>query len=77
MIVRVKVMGALMRPRGKDELEVELPEHSNVEALMLALGYPRPQLKYIVTAVNGSQERLARTLAHGDEIVLFLPASGG
>ena len=75
--VRVKVLGALARPQGKDDLEVEVAAGASLEELLLTLGYARPQLRYIVTAVNGAQERLTCRLAAGDEVVLFLPASGG
>ncbi len=75
--VRVKILGALEKPRGKDDFEVELPERSRIEDLLLEVGYARRHLRFIVSAVNGAQQKHGYVLGDADEVTLVMPTSGG
>ncbi len=75
--VRVKILGALDKPKGKDDFEVELPEKSRVEDLLLEVGYPRRHLRFIVSTVNGERQKHGYVLGDADEVTLVMPTSGG
>ena len=77
MLVHVKVHGALARPGGKDELDVELAEGARVEELLGALGYPPAHHRAISAFVGGERARPGRLLLDGDEVALMVIASGG
>ncbi len=75
--VRVKILGALDKPRGKDDFVVELADASRVEDLLLEIGYRPRHLRFIVAAVNGAQRKLGHVLGDSDEVILLMPTSGG
>ncbi len=75
--VRVKIVGALAKPLGKDEYELELQDDSRLESLLLEAGYHAGHLRFIIPVVNGAHERLSYVLQNGDNVQLFLPTSGG
>jgi molybdopterin converting factor small subunit len=77
MNVHIKVLGALMKPFGKDELDFEIAERTTLEELLLKLGYQQGHLRFIVASVGGAQQRLGYLLKDGDELTLVLPTSGG
>ena len=77
MRVHVKVLGALMKPFGKDELDFDVDERACLEALLLKLGYHQAHLRFIVASVNGAQQKLGYSLKEKDEVTLVLPTSGG
>jgi molybdopterin converting factor small subunit len=76
-MVHVKVLGALMKPFGKDDLDFEVPDRANLEALLVSLGYQQSHLRFIVASVNGVQQKLGCALKDKDEVTLVLPTSGG
>jgi sulfur carrier protein ThiS len=77
MKVQVKIIGALMKPDGKEDFLHELPDGSTIRDLLLDLGYNEKHLSMIMTAVNGKQKKHSAKLAEHDEIELSLPVGGG
>lgn len=75
--VRVKVLGALEKPSGKDDFECQIAEGSCLEDLMLRAGYRPGHLRFILPSVAGVQQPLGYRLSDRDEVVLFMPTSGG
>ena len=77
MNVHVKILGALAKPFGKDDFAHEVPERACLEDLLVALGYHRSHVRFIVASVNGEQQKLGYALKEADEVTLVLPTSGG
>ena len=77
MKVHVRIQGAMAKPFGKDDFDHELTDGADLEDLLVGLGYHRAHLRFILAAVKSEQKKLGDRLADGDEIVLFLPTSGG
>ena len=77
MRVSVKILGALTKPQGRGELDVEVAATSRIEDLLLQLGYQRAHLRFILSAVNGIQQKHGHVLEDGDEVTLLMPTSGG
>ena len=77
MKVHVKVLGALMKPFGKDDFEHEVAERACLEELLVNLGYHPSHLRFIVASVNGAQQKLGYAIKDKDEVTLVLPTSGG
>ena len=77
MKVHVRILGALVRPSGKDDLEVELPPHCRISDLLDRVGYRPQHQRFIVVAVNGTRRAHSGELADRDEVVLVMPTSGG
>ncbi len=75
--VHVRVLGALLKPGGKDDFEVSLPPSSRVEDLLLRVGYGRAHLRFILSTVNGVQHEHAFELSDRDQVTLVMPTSGG
>ncbi len=77
MKVRVKIIGALTKPDGKEDFVQEISDGSNLERLLLDLGYNQKPLAMIMTAVNGKQKKHSFKLKNDDEVELSLPVGGG
>jgi molybdopterin converting factor small subunit len=77
MMVHVKVLGALMKPFGKDDFDHPVNERASLEELLLGLGYQAAHLRFIIASVNGVQRNLGQVLQDKDEIAFVLPTSGG
>ena len=77
MKVRVKILGALTKPFGKDDFEHEVAARACLEELLIGLGYHPGHLRFLVTSVNDRQEKLGYLLREGDQVTLMLPTSGG
>jgi molybdopterin converting factor small subunit len=77
MKVHVKILGALTKPFGKDDFDHEVGAGTNLEQLLVGLGYHVSHLRFIVASVAGSQQKLGYALKEGDEVTLVLPTSGG
>jgi len=75
--VHVVILGALTRPSGKDDFEHEVSDGTNLEGLLLALGYQPCHLRFIVASVSGVRQPLGYRVCDRDEVVLVLPTSGG
>jgi molybdopterin converting factor small subunit len=75
--VRVKVLGALAKPLGRQDFALELDDGSSLEDLLLEAGYRREHLRSIACAVDGVQARLGHRLSGGEEVSLMLLAGGG
>ena len=77
MKIRVKIIGALTKPNGKEDFVQDIPDGSTIEKLLLDLGYNPKHLSMIMTAVNGKQKKQSYKLKNDDEIELSLPVGGG
>ena len=77
MNVRVKIIGALSKPEGKDDFPIDLPAKSTITDLLRRLGYHEAHLAIIMGAVNGKQKKNSQVLKENDEIELSLPVGGG
>lgn len=77
MQVHVKVLGALAKPFGRDDLDFNLPDRACLEDLLLRLGYQASHVRFIVASVNGTKQKLGHLLRDKDEVTLVLPTSGG
>ena len=75
--IRVQVLGALTKPFGQDDFAYEVEDGLCLEDLLLRLGYEPAHLRFIVAAVNGTQEKLSYRVRDADSLTLFLPTSGG
>ena len=60
---RVRINGALKKPGGLGELEVELAPGAVVTTLLGHLGYDEGHHRFILAAVNGEQAQHSRALA--------------
>lgn len=77
MKIQVKIIGALMKPAGKEDFSQEMPDQATIQDLLLKLGYHEKHLNIIMAAVNGKQKKNSTKLKNGDEVELSLPVGGG
>lgn len=81
MEVRIRLGSGIARLAPAPLLRLELPEGATVEELYdrLAGGYPElaPALGSSLTVLRGAQVDRDHALAHGDEVALLAPVSGG
>ena len=75
--VRVEIVGALMRTRGRSELELELDEGASVAQLLSQLGYRSQHIPHIVAAVDGVVVHPETHLKAGAQVVLSTLVGGG
>jgi molybdopterin converting factor subunit 1 len=79
--VKVKFFASYREALGKDELELDLEEHSTVSDLIESLrqGYPKlgNLLETLVVSVNLEYSSYETVLKKGDEVALLPPVSGG
>ena len=79
--VRVKLFATLRQQAGWSEQTVEMAAGSTVGDLFALLMQATPALKLAgratYAAVNQSYVKADRVLAHGDEVAIFPPVSGG
>ena len=77
MQVRLRILGAVDKPMGRSEVELEVPEGATIEQVMLAGGYRKEHLKWFLVARNGADAKLPTVVSEGDEISVVFPTSGG
>jgi len=63
--VRVKILGSLNKPMGKDKFQMELQNDACLQDLLLKAGYHQSHLRFFHCAVNGSVEKLGCALKDG------------
>lgn len=56
---------------------IDIPEGTNLSALLSILGIIDIHKKYIIAMINGGKETLFYVLKNEDEVKLFLPVGGG
>lgn len=56
---------------------IDIPEGSDLSALLSILGIIETHKKYITAMINGKKETLVYALKNKDEVKLFLPVGGG
>lgn len=57
--------------------QVELPDKSTIGALLSHLKIKTEHQRFVVSAVNGKQQRASSRLMDGDRVLLSLPMGGG
>ena len=81
MEVRIRLGSGIAQQRLAPMLTIELPNDSTVEDLCqrLASSHPElaPVLRSALPVVDGAHVPRRQTLAHGDEVALLAPVSGG
>src|ERR1700680_3475096 len=81
MEVRVLFFGMLKDFAGRDSEQLTLPENATLEDLLGHYGEGNPRLKQalssIAISVNQEYAPQSTKLAHGDEVALLPPVSGG
>ena len=56
---------------------IEVQENLTIGALLTHLQIRPEHQKFVVTAINGKQQRASAKLADGDRVLLSLPMGGG
>ena len=81
MEVRIRLGGGIARLAPAPLLRLELPDGATVEDLYdrLASNNPElaPALGSALPVLHGSHVERGQSLAHGDEVALLTPVSGG
>jgi sulfur carrier protein ThiS len=75
--VHVRILGALARPNGRGDFQLELAASSRIADLLERVGYRPQHQRFIVVAVNGRQQKHSGQLSDRDEVTLLMPTSGG
>ena len=75
--IQIKILGVLTKPSGKDAFRHEIAQGTTLEQVLLGLGYRPAHVRFIICTVQGEQRPLGYAPRAGEEVVLFLPASGG
>jgi sulfur carrier protein ThiS len=57
--------------------QVDLPDHATIGVLLSQLQIRPEHQRFVVSAVNGKQQRASTRLADGDRVLLSLPMGGG
>lgn len=81
MKIKVKFFASYKEVLGKEEIELELEENSNISHLLDILRNDYPKLgnlmETLVVSVNLEYAEYDRKLKEGDEVALLPPVSGG
>lgn len=77
MKVNVRILGAVAKPMGKDAFDVDVPEGSTIEQVLIASGYRKEHLKWFLVARNGVDCKMVTAVSEGDEVSVVFPTSGG
>jgi molybdopterin converting factor small subunit len=81
VIVRVRLGAGLSRHAAAPVLGCDLPDGATVEALLAHLRATDPELapalRSALPVVGGTHVDRDRPLAHGEEVALLIPVSGG
>lgn len=56
---------------------MDIPEGTNIEALLKSCNVKEEHIKYILVYVNGEKRGMSHRLRHNDELKLYLPVGGG
>ena len=56
---------------------MDIPEGTNIEALLKSCNVKEEHIKYILVYVNGEKRGMSHGLRHNDELKLYLPVGGG
>ncbi len=77
MTIRVHLLGYLAKysPTGEEKFTLDLSPGATVGVFLKEIGFPTEMEKMVL--VNGRQANPAISLAEGDEIFVFSPATGG
>jgi molybdopterin synthase catalytic subunit len=81
MNVKVKFFASYKEALGREEIDLELDENSDVSKLLEILRQDHPKLgnllETLVVSVNLEYANYDRMLKEGDEVALLPPVSGG
>ncbi len=56
---------------------MDIPEGTNIEALLKSCNVKEEHMKYILAYVNGEKRGMSHRLRRNDELKLYLPVGGG
>ncbi|MCK4924562.1 MAG: MoaD/ThiS family protein [Spirochaetes bacterium] len=56
---------------------MDIPEGTNIEALLKSCNVKKEHMKYILAYVNGEKRGMSHRLRRNDELKLYLPVGGG
>ncbi len=56
---------------------MDIPEGTNIEALLKSCNVKEEHIKYILVYVNGEKRGMSHRLRRNDELKLYLPVGGG
>ena len=75
--VKVKVIGALLKPDGKDEFIHECKKNITIRELLSKLKYNERHIEYIMSSVNEELKSRDYVLKNNDSLVLLTIIGGG
>jgi sulfur carrier protein ThiS len=77
MIVSIEIIGALLRPNGKQKLEIEVEANTTVIALLEALGYRDVHIPHILVSANGNALHHDHRLQEHEQALTLSTLVGG
>ena len=77
MRVKASFFGPIHRPWPEQSREVEVPEGSDVRALLESLGYEPEDMRRVAVVIGGKKVRMGTPLQTGDDVRFVLLAGGG
>lgn len=61
----------------KSGSSMDIPQGTNIEALLKSCNVKKEHIKYILAYVNSEKRGVSHILRHNDELKLYLPIGGG
>jgi sulfur carrier protein ThiS len=61
----------------KSGSSMDVPEGTNIEALLKSCNVKKEHMKFILVYVNSEKRGMSHRLRHNDELKLYLPVGGG
>ncbi len=77
MKIRASFHGPIRRPWEESSRELEVAEGTNVQTLLLSLGYQPQEMRRLAVVVNHRRSKLSAELEPDDDIRFVLLAGGG
>jgi molybdopterin converting factor subunit 1 len=81
MRIKVKFFASYKEAVGRDELDLEMKDESNVSELLEAVKAKHPAIgeliEPLIVSVNKEYAEFDKVLNDGDEVALLPPVSGG
>ena len=77
MKVKISFFGPVRRPWPEQSRELDIPEGSDLQALLGSLGYCSDDLRRVAVVVSGKKRNLTYELNPDDDVRVVLLAGGG
>lgn len=81
MKIKVKFFASYKEAVGRDELDMEIEDETNVSQLLVAVKAKHPAIgdlmEPLIVSVNKEYADFDKVLKEGDEVALLPPVSGG